>query len=229
MYGDGDHITVPPVSRYSGRGRFKPAFVPPASVRVPGEETHAVASGVMQFRGKPKPSDRSARRVAAFSPRDRRRSGEPWNSPARDGGSRRTAAGILVGATLHRLHPPNRHGSPERIPGTRRDTTRGSRGGPETRVDLKRNRFLNAFGRGSEGGKYRYNNGLSVYVTCVSRSRRARSGGCWRRASRLPGRPGFPCLMRSSRVGQGGGARHLRWATACGGGPRASWIGSGGA
>ena len=40
------------------------------SVRVPGDETHAVATGVTQSRGKPRPSDRSARPVAALIPRD---------------------------------------------------------------------------------------------------------------------------------------------------------------
>ena len=40
------------------------------SKRVPGDEIHAVANGVMQSRGKPRPSDGSTRPVAALIPRD---------------------------------------------------------------------------------------------------------------------------------------------------------------
>ena len=40
------------------------------AARVPGDGTHTIATGVMQSRGKPRPSDPSTRRVAALIPQD---------------------------------------------------------------------------------------------------------------------------------------------------------------
>ena len=66
-----DLVTTPPARSRGFRGvvAFE-AKIAIVSVRVPVEGTHAVATGVMQSRGRPRPSDRSTRRAAALIPQD---------------------------------------------------------------------------------------------------------------------------------------------------------------